>query len=111
MNERVLCVQSAIHSFERPYPSFGALLDAIADAVTVSPLFRHVHIYVLDAGRDDTLMQQTELPVPTSFMVSDLRDIVKDKYADDDIVLADALHDQDGCTWLEYRINTDLFIR
>ena len=111
MNERVLCVLSGLESIAQPYPAFAALIDTIRDAVTASPLFKHVHIYVLDAGRDDTLMQQTELPVPTSFMVSDLRDIVKDKYADDDIVLADTLHDQDGCLWLEYRINTDLFIR
>ena len=74
MNERVLCVLSAIHSIEPPYPSFGALLDAIADAVNASPDQRHVYVYALDVARDDKLMRQTELPVPTSFMVSDLRD-------------------------------------
>lgn len=107
MNERVLCVLSGLESIAQPYPAFAALLGAIADAVKASPDYRHVYIYALDADRDDLLMQQTELPVPTSFMVSDLRDMADPG----DVTLSDILNDMDGLTWNEYRINTDLFIR
>ena len=54
-------------------------------------------------------MQQTELPVAMSFMISDLRAILA--VTDGDVVLSDVLLDMDGQTWREYRVNTDLFIR
>ena len=109
MSERLACVLAALQALPQPYPAFAALTQAIADAAVSSPDYRHVYIYVLDADRDELLMQQTELPVAMSFMISDLRAILA--VTDGDVVLSDVLLDMDGQTWREYRVNTDLFIR
>lgn len=109
MSERLACVLAALQALNQPYPAFAALVQAIADAALASPDYAHVYVYVLDVPRDVTLTQQTELPVPMSFMMTDLRAIVP--VQDGDVVLSDILRDMDGQTWCEYRVNTDMFIR
>ena len=109
MSERIACVLAALYELEQPYPAFAALVQAIADAAIASPAYAHVYVYALDVPRDATLTQQTELPVPMSFMMTDLRDLCH--AMDGDVVLTDILRAPDGQKWCEYRVNTDMFIR
>lgn len=109
MIERQKCVLEAIDSLSRPYPSFDALLTAIRDAVVASPNYTRVYVYALDMVSDEVARQQTEIPVPASFMLKDLADVTGAQ--PNDIVKADQLFDMDGNPWNEYYINTDIFLR